>query len=444
MNTQNSGFILIVDDNPDNLEILEQTLKREGYAVRTAADGIDALEQVGEELPDLILLDVMMPHLDGFETCSRLKTHEKTSKVPIIFMTALADTESKIHGLSLGAVDYITKPFSRGEVLARVKTQWSLQHLMRTLNHQNDQLQKEIGKRQYVEAELRQFNEQLEQGVLIHDAELQQEQIKLMQQEKLAVLEALASGVVNATKPPIVDITKHIGLAQQYYQQLLEHISLYQQQTPAPSEGISKHANDIHLNDISQNIQTIVESIKESCNSISAVNTSLETFAQYTHDQRREMNVHEVLDHALLLLKHRFQAQSNRSEIELIKLYEDLPMVMGSPCQINQAVTNILANALDAFDQQSLENPTIIIRTEQQDHKILLHIADNAGGISTDLQPNIFDPTYTTKKLGKRTGFGLPIVHYIVVDSHGGDLSFISTPGDGTEFTIELPLSTPS
>ena len=104
-------FILIVDDNPTNLSVLSAALKAAGYKVRMAVDGEDALAQVTRHRPELILLDIEMPKMDGFETCRRLQKNPKTEGIPIIFMTALADTENKVKGLSLDTVDYITKPF---------------------------------------------------------------------------------------------------------------------------------------------------------------------------------------------------------------------------------------------------------------------------------------------------------------------------------------------
>ncbi|HEY9876156.1 MAG TPA: response regulator, partial [Candidatus Obscuribacterales bacterium] len=118
--TNEKGIILIVDDIPANLGVLFDFLAYSGFKVLVARDGESAIQKVEYALPDLILLDVLMPRMDGFETCRRLKENESTKDIPIIFMTALTDTVDKVKGLSLGAVDYITKPFQHEEVLARV------------------------------------------------------------------------------------------------------------------------------------------------------------------------------------------------------------------------------------------------------------------------------------------------------------------------------------
>jgi signal transduction histidine kinase len=121
-----SGTILVVDDVPTNLNLLMDLLEARGYRVLVATDGESALEQAEYALPDMILLDVMMPGIDGFETCKRLKASEKTRDIPIIFMTALSDTVDKVHGFEIGAVDYVTKPLQHEEVIARVRTHLEL------------------------------------------------------------------------------------------------------------------------------------------------------------------------------------------------------------------------------------------------------------------------------------------------------------------------------
>lgn len=154
-----SQSILLVDDNPTNLEVLSETLTEAGYQVAVAVDGLSALEQVQYHLPALILLDIMMPEMDGFETCDRLRKNPATRNIPVIFMTALSDTPSKVKGLSLGAVDYITKPFQQEEVLARVSLQLRLRQLTQTLEEQNRLLRAEIEQRQEAEAALQQAKE---------------------------------------------------------------------------------------------------------------------------------------------------------------------------------------------------------------------------------------------------------------------------------------------
>jgi PAS domain S-box-containing protein len=153
------GVILIVDDTLTNLEVLFGCLTNAGFRILVAEDGMSAIENAKYALPDLILLDILMPGLDGFETCSRLKADEATAEIPVIFMTALSETVDKVKGFSLGAVDYITKPFQQEEVLARVQTHVRLRHLTRQLREQNTRLEQEIQERQRKEVALSQSEE---------------------------------------------------------------------------------------------------------------------------------------------------------------------------------------------------------------------------------------------------------------------------------------------
>ncbi len=148
--TKNS--ILIVDDNPTNLKILIDTLNNTGYKTLIADSGDRALYQSAHHPPDLILLDVMMPGMDGFETCRCLKANPTTAKIPVIFTTALTDIDYKIKGFEAGAVDYITKPFQQEEVLARVSTHLSLRRLQQKVEDQNVQLQAKNAKPQQATA----------------------------------------------------------------------------------------------------------------------------------------------------------------------------------------------------------------------------------------------------------------------------------------------------
>jgi diguanylate cyclase (GGDEF)-like protein len=159
--------ILVVDDNPTNLEVISETLSGTAWEILVAIDGESAIAQADYARPELILLDVMMPGMDGFTTCEQLKCNPNTQHIPVIFTTALADTNHKIRGFEVGAVDYITKPFDRREVLARIRTHLRLQTLQHQLRQQNEQLQAEIRERQRVEYQLQQANAQLERLVII-------------------------------------------------------------------------------------------------------------------------------------------------------------------------------------------------------------------------------------------------------------------------------------
>ena len=174
-NSAETGEILLVDDISANLKLLSDFLREWGFKVRGAKSGLQALKILEIASPDLILLDVVMPEMDGFETCRRLKAWEKTKDIPVIFMTAITDSsspENKVKGLKLGAVDYICKPIQLEEVLARVKTHLQLRFLTRQLQEQNARLCEEIEERQQIEAALKNSEERLQLALDASDSGL--------------------------------------------------------------------------------------------------------------------------------------------------------------------------------------------------------------------------------------------------------------------------------
>lgn len=174
--------ILVVDDNLAAITLLTQILQRESYQVFSASAGAQALQSVAAQFPDLILLDIDMPGMDGYEVCRRLKANQETSKIPVIFISALDETVDKIKGFGVGAVDYITKPFQAEEVLARVETHLSLWRLSGQLEEQNVQLRQEIAERERVEAELKRHKGRLEELVEERTLELTETNKKLTEE----------------------------------------------------------------------------------------------------------------------------------------------------------------------------------------------------------------------------------------------------------------------
>ncbi len=166
---KNKGSILIVDDSVNNLTLLERILSRKGYEVRLTYDGQQAIDSVNLTLPDLILLDIMMPGMDGYEVCSRLKASDRTRGIPIIFLSALVEVSHKVKAFNAGGVDYITKPFEAVEVVARVENQLRLKELEVQLTEKNMMYRREIAYREQAEIETR---------LLLETTKLQKEEIE--------------------------------------------------------------------------------------------------------------------------------------------------------------------------------------------------------------------------------------------------------------------------
>jgi PleD family two-component response regulator len=165
--SEQKGNILIVDDLPDNLRLLSETLSERGYEVQCAINGKLALMAVKNAPPDLILLDIKMPGLDGYEVCTELKSQASTSSIPVIFLSALDDVFDKVKAFSVGGVDYVSKPFQVEEVLARVENQLTICRLQKQLQRQNQKLHQ-------LNEDLAHSNQELEQFAYIVSHDLQQ------------------------------------------------------------------------------------------------------------------------------------------------------------------------------------------------------------------------------------------------------------------------------
>jgi signal transduction histidine kinase len=425
-----SAEILIVDDTPNNLRLLSDMLSERGYEVRKAIDGQMALTSAQIEPPDLILLDIVMPDIDGYGVCKQLKSDPKTCQIPVIFLSALDDPLDKVKAFQVGGIDYITKPFQIEEVLARVHSQLTIRYLTQNLEDR-------VAKR----------TKQLTQA--LHD--LQEAQLQLVQTEKMATLGQLISGIAHEINNPIGFIEGNLDLVEKGMKQLIEHLHLYQKNVANPDSEIAENAENIELDYLLEELPEMLESMKLGTDRIRQLSISLRLFSRADNSRKIEADLHEGIDSTLVILKHRLKANKNRPEIEIIKKYGDLPLVQCYPNQLNQVFMNLLANSIDAIDEfgeglsyaEMAKSPhQISIRTlaSSDRTKVAIEIADNGPGMSPDVKEKIFDRLFTTKPPGKGTGLGLSISRQIVVDKHNGRIRCSSALGEGTKFIIEIPV----
>ncbi|MEH2067231.1 MAG: response regulator [Nostoc sp.] len=412
------GIVLVVDDNPANLQVLSSFLDRSSFEVWAARSGEKALGRLeNDDLPDLILLDVMMPGLDGFETCKQLKSNPRVQDIPVIFMTALAETADKVKGLQLGAVDYITKPFQYEEVLVRIENHLKLRNLTKTLIAKN--------------------------------TELEQTQTHLIQAEKVAALGQLTAGIAHEVNNPINFIAGNLNFMEKYVQEIVSLLHLYQKYLPNPPDEIQTAIQKNDINFLLNDLFKIIQSMQVGTSRVIEIVSSLNNFSRHREAGKKLANLHEGIESTLLILGHRFKANAHRPAIQIIKEYGNLPLIKCFPGEINQVFMNLISNAIDAieethknksFPEISLHPGVIKLQTEVIGKQVIFRIADNGSGINKADQTKIFNAFYTTKPVGKGTGLGLSIAYQIVVNNHHGKLTYNSNPGEGIEFIIELPI----
>jgi two-component system, NtrC family, sensor kinase len=281
---------------------------------------------------------------------------------------------------------------------------------------------------------------------------LQSAQIQLIQSEKMSALGELVAGVAHEINNPVGFIAGNIEPAKRYVSDLLALISLYRSQFPHPGSAILKKVGDIDLAFIEKDLPSLLTSMEEGANRIMGISISLRTFSRSDHETQQLFDLHEGLDSTVLILRHRLKANEHRPEIKIIKHYQDIPQIKCYPGQLNQVFMNLLANAIDALSDVSqppkvepqIESQPLALQieilTEVTTDWIKIQIKDNGMGMTSEVQQKIFEHLFTTKPVGQGTGLGLSIARQIIVDKHQGQLSCKSEYGQGTTFTIELPL----
>jgi len=329
-----------------------------------------------------------------------------------------------------------------------------LENKSQELEAKSQELEIKNGALQASELREREKAQALEQS--LH--ELQQTQAQLVQTEKISSLGQLVAGVAHEVNNPVSFISGNLHYANQYVEDLLGLVQLYQQHYPEPNPEIAEEIEAIELDYLVEDLPKMLSSMNLGTERIREIMQSLRNFSRVDDAQAKPADIHAGLDSTLMILHHRLKANSVRPAVELIKEYGQLPLVECYPGQLNQVFMNLVANAIDAFDEFNAgktfaeieRQPNMIrIRTEVNQggsngnstgDTAIIRIADNGLGMSANTLSKLFQPFFTTKPEGKGTGLGLSISYKIVVETHRGSLRCNSTPGEGTEFIIEIPI----
>ncbi len=311
--------------------------------------------------------------------------------------------------------------------------------------------------------ELTQQQKQLEEGLKIQELlfktaeaqaqkleetllELQHAQAKLIQTEKMSSLGQLIAGIAHEINNPITFINGNIDYVSDYFNDLLTLINLYKQHFSNTYIEIEALIDKIELDFLVEDLPKTLASMRFGAERISNIVLSLRNFSRLDEADLKFVDIHEGIESTLLILQHRLRSCAHRPEIEIIRKYGDLPLVECFASELNQVFNHILSNAIDALEAKTQTSqfkfsPQIEICTQFKNcGTIIINIQDNGLGMNEEVKSKLFDPFFTTKPVGKGTGLGLSISYQIVVEKHGGEITCISIPGEGTEFTIKIPI----
>lgn len=415
--------ILVVDDKPDNLRLLSNILTKEGYKVRKILTGRLAIDAAQLDPPDLILLDIMMPELNGYQVCQSLKQNQQTQEIPIIFLSALDTVADKVKAFTMGGVDYITKPFQQEEVLARVKTHLQLRQLNRDLQQRNTLLKQEVQQRRKIEAELK---------VALQELKEAQEQVII--QEKLASLGALMAGIAHELRNPLNFVNNYAESSVELVEDVL---LVVESQAAQLSPELLEPMQEL-LIDIRDNAKAIHQHGQRA-------ERIIHNMMQHTRksSDRQLVNLNTLLEEAVDLAYQNRRTQTPEFNVTIHTCYDSaLTLLEVSASDLSRAFINLIDNACYAVYQKQRQlgegfEPTLWITTHQSE-QVEVQIRDNGTGIATDIQKKVFDPFFTTKTT-EGTGLGLSITYDVIVRQHQGTLSIKSELDVYTEFTIILP-----
>ena len=281
--------------------------------------------------------------------------------------------------------------------------------------------------------------------------ELQQTQLQLIQSEKMSTLGQLVAGIGHEINNPIGFIAGSCSNIEEYLNDIFSLVELQQEKlSDSEDKEIEELIEEIDLEYLKEDLPKLIKSMRQGITRLKDISLSLRTFARSDIASQVEYQIHEGINSTLMLLKHRLKDIGERSKIEIIQNYSELPPINCYPGQLNQVFMNIIANAIDAFDdlhensdEQTVTSPySIIIATsvDSTQNIVSICVEDNALGMPSEVQARIFEPSFTTKAVGKGTGLGLAISHQIVVEKHSGTIDCFSTIGKGTKFIITLPI----
>lgn len=420
------GNILIVDDTPENLRLLSTMLTHRGYAPRCVINGQMALRACNSNPPDLILLDIMMPEMNGYEVCQHLKSEPKTREIPVIFISAKDEVFDKVNAFAVGAVDYISKPFQFEEVLARIESHLTLRNLQKQLKEQNVLLQEEIRNRLAVEKTLHEKNQILQQEIstrLAVEKALQEQNLIL--QKEISNRQHAESALLKSNQ----ELARSNAELEQF-----AYVASHDLQ--APLATIASYAQLLekrYKDQLDSQASKFIGNIVHGCTRMQTLIDDLLEYSRVGRSQRP----FELVDCNHAIQQTIANLQGAIRDTKAVVTYNNLPTVMGDNSQLVQLFQNLVGNAIKYRHDAA---PAVHITASKQEGNWLFSISDNGIGIAMQHQERIFQifQRLHTQREYSGTGIGLAICQKIV-ERHGGSIWVESEPGQGSTFHFTLP-----
>jgi len=376
--------LLLADDEPDMLQFLKSQLEKK-YEIIESVDGNQAVSKAKQFLPDLMLLDMMMPEKDGITACRELKETISTKSIPIILLTARADDETKMSALNAGASDFLTKPFSTSELHVRIKNLVDSHHFQSELARQNQRLESAM-------------------------EQLKETEATLVQTEKMSSLGRMSAGMIHEINNPL-----------NYSLAALSLLKNMREKWPREERvKIDDLLADMHEG--MTRVQTIVSDLRG-----------------FTHPHGHVADLIELNE--VISIALRFLGRETEKDIQVEIDVPKNQKVFAEKNNLTHVFINLFQNAVDALKvkKNEEEKPLLSIRSMDDGEKVRIWVKDNGTGISLQYLDKIFDPFFTTKDVGEGMGLGLSIC-YRIMEGQGGRISVKSEMGKFTEFLLELPL----
>ncbi|MGK5095329.1 response regulator [Deltaproteobacteria bacterium TL4] len=413
-NTSSKSIVLIADDSLTVRMELSELLSESGYKPIPVKDGQEALEAVNRHLPDLVILDVIMPKMDGIEVCKLIKKNPATQQIPVIIITSKTQIDDKIRGLNAGADDYLFKPYNPKEFTAKVNAIFRMKKM---------QLEAERNILARSNLELQEVNKKLKNT-----------QSQLVQNEKMVALGQLVAGIAHEINNPLSFVINNIILCQETMKDYEKILDGYHEIKPhlekKAREGLDRLEQELELEYLREQVPLLYKDVNDGLERIRKIVLDLRNFSRLDEAEQKQVNLIEGLESTLNLLYHHI-----KNRIELVKEYGPVPEITCFPSQLNQVFMNVIINAIQAIEEQG----KLIIRVFQEEKNICIQIIDNGTGMSQETLSHVFEPFYTTKEVGAGTGLGLSI-SYGIIEKHHGQITYISELGKGTTCTIKLPI----